>query len=290
MYNLKLSDTEGNVHKIPFPSNLSELPYHRKIDWDVALEDIAIWAHKCAEDGHENAFFENQGYYCYLLCRAVSGFLGYDLQKVMRFNTADMIDSHGNLLPHVVESDYKAEDIDLESAETTLFQIYQLAKNLVDGYRFKFRTERNFQFQFGGKTWEIPRVVQQLFNKRKVFSRYGTQQAVETLMIKSYLEERVNSKRERLPAEQVANERFSAHLQMIAICVKPVIDGEPQPLPLDPSDFASVVAGRVPEFQEIDTQLAMDIVFFLTTTTLSSNKMFRTVFTSSRPKADIPKK
>lgn len=304
---LSLSDTLGNIHKIDFPASLRELPYSRKMDFDVAMEDIALWAKSRLEEMDEgdqdwaeyDELADNDGYYLFLLCRAVSAFLGYDLHKVMHFDTSDLVDSHGNLLPYTGPGEDLWEKIDLESAEVTLRSLYEAAREVIDGYKFEFRTTENFQFTHAGKLWTIPHVVRNLFDGRKVFSKFSTQQAVETLMIRNYLDENVNNKkREDMDGETVANQRFSAHLNLIAIAVNEVRhinqDGEMveyiPPMPSDQTDFDTMVADRVQLFADIDTQKAMDIVFFLTHITRSSVETRRTSSTSKRRKAKRQKR
>lgn len=296
---LTITDTLGNSHKVEFASSLSELPYSRKIDFDVAVEDIAIWAAEQAENedlkGSENATAVNQdAYYCYLLARAVSKYTGYDFNSVMQFDVSDLLDTHGNLLPHVVDSlDKPANKIDYSNAEQTLHTIYQAARNVINGYQFEYRPDGEHFFTHKGKLWRIPNVVKQLFTGAKVYSPFSTQQAVETLMVKNYLNEKVNNRpRAELTAQQVEDLRFTAHLNLIAISVTEHVKGDngkpvEVPLPLDKNEFDTTIADRAILFEDVDSKTAMDIIFFLTATTANYVLTRRITTISTPPKATI---
>jgi hypothetical protein len=272
---LKLSDTLGNIHRLDFAMSVDELPYSRKVGFEVACEDIALWALDCEQQEQEQGdqFIKDDAYYCYLLCKAMSKYLDYDMAKIMAFDTSDIIDSHGNFIPAALEKN--ATKIDLKSAESTLHQLYTAAREVIGRYRFELRDDKNYTFEHDGQQWAIPHVVQTLFDGRKVFSSFSTAQAVETMMIRNYLDEHINQQpREKVSADQVANTRYTAHLTLIAICVAPVgKDGKAVPLPLDSNEFDIEVAKRVQRFATIDTKTAQDVVFFLMNTTMNSEVM-----------------
>lgn len=280
MLKLKLSDTEGNVHSINFPETLSELPYDRKIDFDVAVEDIAIWAKQCQEDeGDSDKFFKHQGYYCYLLCRVVSSYTGYDFNQVMKFDVSDLIDTHGDLSPYVMEehSKNKGKKINLNSSELTLYKLYRQAVNVIHDYKFEYRNDDDFRFKHNGIIWGIPRVIHTLYDGRKIYTKFSTQQGVETLMIRTFLDEKINNRdKNNLSSDEVANSRFTAHLNLIAISVNKYEDGKVKSLLLDENEFDREVAERVVLFQDIDTKTAQDVVFFLTNITNNKNPTLKT--------------
>jgi hypothetical protein len=217
----------------------------------------------------------------------MSKYLDYDMAKIMAFDTSDIIDSHGNFIPAALEKN--AAKVDLKSAEATLHQLYNAAREVVNRYTFEPRGDDNYTFEHDGQQWAIPRVVQTLFDGRKVFSHFSTAQAVETMMIRNYLDENINKQpREKVSADQVANTRYTAHLTLIAICVAPVgKDGKEIPLPLDGNAFDIEVAKRVERFATIDSKTAQDIVFFLMNTTMNSEVMQKITTTLMHPPGKV---
>ena len=262
MKHLTIVDTEGNSHTFNLADTLSEVPLNNKIAYDTCNEDIALWLKSALED---ETLMENRTYYLYLLSKAIGEFIGYPLYEVLKFNAEDLVDDYGELLPNVLEShfnklgnDYK---IDFDNVEANLENIYFYIDNLCKSYEFKFKGSKDFEMDHAGCTWEIPYVVKKLYSGKNVFSKVSIGQSVEILKIKSNLAKLLKEPRDLTSTQKIKDFRFSSFLKVISCTVRK----KGEPIPLDDTEYQHYVTENMTKFQDIDTQTAYDIIFFLTT-------------------------
>lgn len=254
----KISDSQGSIHKIEFPENLSETSLNAKVAFDVCREDIVLWAKDSLED---EVLYENRTYYLYLISKALSEFLDYPIYQIMKLPADSLVDAEGELLPGVLQNhfdylDKAKKDIDIDTADNVLTALYNNVVSLCDSYTFEFKDATNFTFNFAGFDWEIPYVVKTIYSGKKLFSKFSVAQSVEILQIKKFINDL-----SRPESDTLKNIRFSSFLKMLCFTVNKV--GES--FPLDDIEFQRQAEERMVLFQDIDVKTAYDVCFFLTT-------------------------
>lgn len=254
---LTITDVDDKEHVVDFPETLAELPLKYKISFDVYREDLTLWVAKNKED---KTLLANRTYYLYLVAKCVSQFIRKDLNTVLRFDASELVDSQGELLPLVLSKHFekltKLESVPLDSFEPDLLSLFDACVRVADSYEFEFKTLENCNFTLKGVKYRIPHIVTTLFNSRKVFSNFSVQRSVMNLNIRKFLAT-FDTKKLHIKA----NKRYSSFLKIIAATVE-VVGEEPV---YDELEFIARVEKRLLAFVDIDTKLAYDIGFFLTT-------------------------
>jgi len=261
MKEITIEDSNNNQHTFELAENMRELPLSNKIAFDTCNEDIALWMKKCLED---DSLMENRTYYLYLLSRSVSEFIGYPLESVMSFDASDLVDEEGNLMPNVIEKHFQelmSKDIetDLDSVDLNLSQLHTYMVQLCKDYKFEFKNKKNCEIEYAGSIWEIPYVVKKLYSGKEIFSKVSIGQALALFKIKKHLKSFVKEDRDLADSDAIKNFRYTSFLKIIAA----TLTKKDEEYPLDETAFDAIITERLTIFQEIDTQSAYDIIFFL---------------------------
>ena len=263
---LKVKDTYGDEHTLTLPETLDEFDLNAKIAFDVCAEDVNLWLKQSLDD---ESLATDSNYYLYLLSKGISEFLSYPLHKLLRLDVADLMDDKGSLKLYVLEKhikELKGEkmDIDFDSAENLLSNLYFYIKDLISTYEFEFKDKDNFIFEWDGDIWEVPYMIKNILGG-KSFSKVSVAQSVTVLNIKKALDDLNSSKtRDLTNTQDVMDSRFTSALKMIACLVK--LEGEN--LPLDDVPFQELLKNRMARFAKMDFKTAYDIIFFSMHTTL----------------------
>jgi len=245
MIKLKLKRTDGVNKEVNIHEDLSEFPLNNKVAFEVAREEMAAFVEK-------EEYESNPNFYLMLMAEAVAGAIDLDVKELLPVSVKDVL-TDGVIDP--VKLNKAVEDIDIDSLDGTLSELYNWYDHLIRGYEFIFKGSDDYCFTHKGVDYEIPHVIRETY-QRKQFSDYNVIQAVETWQIQRMMGNF------NLELDRKRDSRFTGYLNIIAInCRKP---GEE--IPLDDIEFQTWVDDKVVECQDIDTKTAMDVGFFLLTT------------------------
>jgi len=263
---LKRVDAEPLV--IDLPTDLTELPLNRFVDFQVEARE-----------------FDNPDANVYgVMAKAVSAFTGYPLAEIIEAEIGDYSD------PEISGG-----------IETALTQLFGYCSNLCTSAKGRIRDTENASFVYMGRTFTIPVIRQLMFTVEFQLAPLSVIETVEALEINRLAELKVkgegdptgsirksimdaanaetadaemsNKEKARIlrEAERRAdyeiekagdpngNVLFSRYLRLIAVMCR----GESEKLPFDDAERAAWISERSVFFQNIDTQTALDVDFFL---------------------------
>lgn len=230
MLKAKLNAVGGGSIELSLPTNLKEWKLTDKIAFDNSQRLIADYI---AEEKEDSAKF------ILLLIDAVCEGLGIETKELDKLNVAELLD---------IDILSKLDN----SFQDSIVSIYNYLRNLSEGYKFAFKTTDNFEFTYKGRKFTIPHLVAKSVLGYQ-FSEFTVSQAVEIMTVKDYLR-KVNA-----DDDEFKNKEFTSLLKIVALTVREKGKGVPSSV----SELDKRVSEKMILFQDINTQLAYDIIFFL---------------------------
>lgn len=252
---MKLTDTLGNEYNITLPEDIEAVSLAQGLGYQLEMKNIDDWLQKKIKD---ETLDQDRNYYLYMLARAVSLFVGIDLNKALNWNAEDLVDDQGNVFDSVLQAHLQEEPVEkTEGIENLLLYLSGRINELLKRYKFKV-TEGDYRFDFDGEEYRIPNLAKALLLGKKVFDKITVGQAVDVMKIKKYIST-VEGFQENIDNKK--NVTFTSYIQIIAILALKVGEEYPD----SPEAAAAYVQAQAVKFQKIDYSTANDVVFFLTT-------------------------
>lgn len=270
-------NTADGRHKIKWPS-IDKVKLSNVMAFEVWEEEILLWMSDMAK---EEKLHEESPYYLYLLSRACSDYLDFDLTKLLRFNAKELLDDDGLLLTHVLQKHVDGELEDLQREKGTINNIVNLFEKirvLKNSYEFKVPTTKNFEFQYKGRKWQMPHYIRTAITGDKILSEITTIESVECLQVRRQLtkiKKDFHKASKRNPKDHMSS-RYTLTLKAFSCLIRE----KGKEVKTDESEFEKDVIRKVGIFKDAPMKVIKDVFFFSIFTTSNWKQIQKTTISS----------
>lgn len=251
MVKVELIDTTGkSLGFLDFPTRANEITYNKFIDFEVAYQEKEKWLKESEKENLGVATTEYKVTYFSHVAKIINAFVGDD--RVFKIRG-------GNYEKSLMEffGVKSIEQIDWDTTETTLFQLYsQIWRTMADYDKANFEASPHvYEFEYKGEKYFLPGAYRDAITNNLRFENVNAAAAIEAF-------DAVRVYKHNQPKDTKGSFLFTTVLHLIACFAL----RENEKFPDTEMEIQKFVAQRVIHFQDIPMDIALNVKdFFLFT-------------------------